>query len=119
MVEEEPRDLQPLRAPRASSSGGDHLLAEVNLQLPAGKIGPRLILRQPLTLAAWQDDGHWVVSSDEILVYGDAPTLEAAIDDYSIALKEYYDLLRAGADQYPADRLQFQRLQQHLHECHG
>jgi predicted RNase H-like HicB family nuclease len=119
MVEQEPRDLQPLRVARASRLGSDHVLAEVKVQLPVGEIGPGLVLCRPLTLTAQPDDGHWVVSSDEILVYGDAPTLEAAIDDHSIALEEYYDLLRASADGNPADRLQFQRLQQHLHESHG
>jgi hypothetical protein len=49
-------------------------------------------------LAERDDNGYWIVSEDIALMYGDGPTLPAALRDLASTLEEYCAITKAGAE---------------------
>ena len=59
------------------------------------------------------DNGEFIVSDDEFLVYGTGRTRFEAVQDYLVSLVEYYRLVESSLDD-PYDQAEFRRLQVYL-----
>jgi len=79
-----------------------------------GPIAPGWSLLQPLPITTEQDEGYWVISDDQFFVYGDGHTYQIALDDYILALIDYFQLLQTSVKKNPADRAPFRHLGQYL-----
>lgn len=72
-------------------------------------------LVKPVLLTIEQDDDGWyIVSEDEFLVYGTGRTPVDAIEDYKHSLIEYRHLVAAGSPGSPYDQAELARLDGYL-----
>jgi hypothetical protein len=70
-------------------------------------------LRQPFVVDVERDEqGAYVVSDDDFLVYGSGPTVRDACQDFVVSLVEYYELVAASDDPY--DQAELRRLQAYI-----
>jgi hypothetical protein len=80
-----------------------------------GDIAPGWTIAEPLPVTIERDDDGSYIASDDIFdVYGDAWTPGGALEDYVIALTEYYELLAESAEGHPPTQALFHHLRQYL-----
>jgi hypothetical protein len=80
-----------------------------------GSIAPGWTVIQPIPLTLHREsDGYCVISDDLFTVYGDARTPGEALEDYIVALIEYYELLAESAENHPPTQTLFHHLRQYL-----
>jgi hypothetical protein len=76
---------------------------------------PGWVILQPLQVRIVRDsDGYFNAGDDVFHVYGDGLTREEALQDYKVALVEFYELVVEGAQDDPHDQALLARLQQYL-----
>jgi hypothetical protein len=84
-------------------------------QLLAGEIAPGWSIRNPLTIHVEPDeDGSFIVTDDELALYGVGASKEAAIADYAVSLVEYYEIVEAAATDHPPSIALLNRLGRYI-----
>lgn len=77
-------------------------------------VGEGWQVREPLMLdVELDDDGTWIATDARLVVYGEGPTMETAVDDFALALTEYYEIYERRADD-EMDRAALRALQRYL-----
>lgn len=112
MAEQEPMTIELSAAPFPDQL--PILFPESQVVL-LGHIAPGWVITKPLPVTIEQDDdGSYIVSDDIFAVYGDARTPGEALEDYIVALIEYYELLAESAENHPPTQALFHHLGQYL-----
>ena len=63
-----------------------------------GPLGDGWHVRQPLAITLEQSDGRFVASDPIFDIYGEGESWDDAVEDYRVALVEYFQIMADGAD---------------------
>lgn len=87
-----------LRVGAASSSGAAFVGQPARVYL-FGELVPGWKLENPLPICVVRDtDGRFVAADDIFDVYGVGESWDAAVNDYKVALVEFFEITHDGAD---------------------
>lgn len=70
-----------------------------------GKVREDWIIKQPISLKLERDEDDTYIISEEVFnIYGQGRSLNEAREDFTVALVEYYEILKKYAKDDPASR---------------
>ncbi len=80
-----------------------------------GRIASGWQLKRPLWVVVERDeDGSYLVSDEQFMMYGVGDSEESAVRDYFVSLIDLYGFMRERASESPEDSRQFHQLQSYL-----
>ena len=81
-----------------------------------GQVAENWILNKPLLITLEQEEGSYIFSDEQFMVYGVGDTPELAFQDYLSSLIEYFDLISSRRDHDQQTDFTFRHLKQYLHK---
>jgi hypothetical protein len=78
-----------------------------------GNVAHGWVINQPVPLILERDeDGSFILSEDVFHIYGSGDSIDAAKEDFVVALVEYYEILKSYAHEDEASRAALEKFSQ-------